>query len=77
MNQAHCFTDCVARCSHLLRQGRFVADVLFYDGDGAPNFVSPACRSRTRPGYDYDVCDSEILLTRLAVRDRRIVLPDG
>ena len=29
------------------------------------------------PGYDYDVCNAEVLLTRMEVRDGRIVLPDG
>jgi hypothetical protein len=29
------------------------------------------------PGYDYDVCNTEVLLTRLAVEDRYLVLPDG
>jgi hypothetical protein len=77
-NQARCFTDYVARCSHLLQEGRFAADVLFYNGDGAPNFVSPKhVDPALGPGYDYDVCNSEALLTRLAVRDGRIVLPDG
>ena len=77
-NQARCFTDYVARCSYLLQQGRFAADVLFYNGDGAPNYVSPKhVDAALGPGYDYDVCNSEVLLSRLAVRDGRIVLPDG
>jgi hypothetical protein len=29
------------------------------------------------PGYDYDVCNSEIILTRLGVKNGKIVLPDG
>ncbi len=72
------FCDYVARCSHLLRQGLFVADVLFYNGDDCPNFVPPKhVDPELGVGYDYDVCNTEILLTRLAVRDGRIVLPDG
>ena len=52
--------------------------MLFYNGDGrrilsAPNTSIP----HLGPGYDYDVCNTEVLLTRLAVRDGRIVLPDG
>ena len=77
-NQAHCFSDYIARCSHLLQQGLFVGDVLFYNGDGCPNFVGPKqVDPSLGPGYDYDVCNSEIILTRLAVKDGRIVLPDG
>ena len=28
-------------------------------------------------GYDYDVCNTEIIMSRLSVRDGRIYLPDG
>ncbi len=77
-NQVRPFCDYVARCCHLLQQGLFVADVLFYNGDGCPNFVAPKhIDPGLGPSYDYDVCNTEILLTRLAVRDGRIVLPDG
>ena len=77
-NQAHGFSDYVARCSHLLQQGLFVADVLFYNGDGCPNFVPPRhVDPSLGPGFDYDVCNSEIILTRLAMKDGRIVLPEG
>ena len=34
--------DYLARCSHMLRQGWFVADVCYYYGDQAPNFF-PRC----------------------------------
>ena len=77
-NQARGFTDYVARCSHLLQQGLFAADVLFYNGDGCPNFVSPKhIDPALGPGFDYDACNSEVILTRLAVKDGTIVLPDG
>lgn len=72
------FNDYIAQCSHLLQQGMFAADVLFYNGDGCPNFVAPKhVDPSLGPGYDYDVCNTEILLTRLSVRKGRIVLPDG
>lgn len=72
------FLTYLARCQHLLRQGLFVADVLYYNGDGAPNIVGPkAVDPSLGRGFDYDVCNAEILLTRLSVRDGRIVLPDG
>lgn len=72
------FLRYLARCSHLLRQGHFVADVLYYNGDEAPNFVPPKNIDPARGfGYDYDVCNTEVLLTRLSVKAGRIVLPDG
>ena len=77
-NQSRGFNDYIARCSHLLQQGLFVGDVLFYNGDQCPNFVGPKhIDPSVGPGYDYDVCNSEIILTRLGVKKNRIVLPDG
>lgn len=72
------FFNYVGRCQYLLRSGKFVADVLFYNGDIAPNLIAqkhidPALGQ----GYDYDVCNEEVLLTRLSVKYGRIVLPDG
>ena len=77
-NQVRPFADYMARCGFMLQQGLFVGDVLFYNGDGCPNFalykhVDPSLG----PGYDYDVCNTEVLLTRLSIKDGRIVLPDG
>ena len=69
----------VDRSQALLQQGLFVADVAHYYGDHVPNFaqhkrIDPA---RVLPGYDYDIITEEAILTRLSVRDGRIVLPDG
>lgn len=72
------FLSYLGRCQHMLRQGLFVADVLYYSGDEAPNFIPPKNLDPSRGfGYDYDVCNTEILLTRLSVKDGMIVLPDG
>ncbi|HTN38976.1 MAG TPA: glycosyl hydrolase, partial [Arachidicoccus sp.] len=76
--KSEAFFDYVSRCQCLLQAGKFVADVLFYNGDGAPNLVAQKHTDPSLgPGYDYDVCNEEVLLDRLAVRDGRIVLPDG
>lgn len=72
------FFDYVARCQYLLRSGLFVADVLFYNGDTAPNLVAQKhVDPRLGPGYDYDVCNEEVLLQRVSVKNGRIILPDG
>ncbi len=72
------FHNYLARCSFLLQQGNFVADVLYYYGDEAPNFVKP---KRFNPslgvGYDYDVANTDIILNKLDVKDGRFVLPHG
>ncbi len=72
------FLKYLGRCHHLLRQGLFVADALLYNGDWAPNIVPPKHIVPTLGfGYDYDACNAEVLLTRVSVRDGRMVLPDG
>jgi hypothetical protein len=72
------FFDYVGRCQYLLRSGRYCADVLFYNGDVTPNLVA---QKHVDPslgkGYDYDVCNEEVLLTRLSCRYGKLVLPDG
>ena len=72
------FLHYIGRCQYLLRQGLFVADVLFYNGDGAPNIVAPKqVFPSLGKGYDYDVCNEDVLLKRLSVKNGRSVLPDG
>ncbi len=72
------FHEYLARCSYLLQQGEFVADVAFYYGDAAPNFTGPkTIKDGLGYGYDYDVVNSEAILTMMDVRDNRIVLPHG
>jgi hypothetical protein len=77
-NQTPAFNTYLARCSYLLQQGLFAADVLFYQGDKsgythALKTVFPTLGE----GYDYDHCNTEVLLTRLKVKNGRMVLPDG
>jgi len=68
----------ISRCQALLQRGHFVADVLYYNGDWAPNVIKEKhIDPSLGKGYDYDVCNAEVLLTRLSVKDGRIVLPDG
>lgn len=71
--------DYVARCQHLLRQGQFVADVLYFPGEDAPHYFGkrPSLSVPLPPGYDYDGCDRETLLHRLSVEDGHLVLPSG
>ncbi len=72
------FLSYIARCQGLLQAGKFTADVLYYNGDWAPNLVSPKhVDPSLGKGYDYDVCNEEVLLTRLSVKNKALVLPDG
>lgn len=67
------------RCQFMLQQGLPVADVLYYYGNEVPNFTQLRASdpARVGEGYDYDVIALEQLLTRVTVRDGRLVLPDG
>jgi len=78
-NQAGPFIAYINRVQFLLQQGRPVADVLYYYGDQAPNFVQlkAADPAKVLPGYDYDVADEHVLTHRIGPRDYRlIVLPE-
>jgi hypothetical protein len=75
---AGAFIDYLSRCSYLLQEGLFVADVCYYYGDQGFNFVPPKhVDPSLGPGYDYDVTDAEVILTRMSVANGRLVLPDG
>ena len=76
--QVPAFNTYLARCSHLLQQGKFVADAIFYKSDnigsGEPmKVIHPTLGE----GYDYDLCNTDVLLTRMSARHGRIALPDG
>ncbi len=82
--QAKPFMDYLSRCSHLLSQGKFVADVAYYYGDKAPNFFPELQKDPNRPrlddldpGYDFDVINTDVILNRLEVSKGKLILPDG
>ena len=64
----------LARGQYLLQQGVPVSDALVFCGEGAPNglpkFVMPA-------GYDFDACDTFVLMNRLTAKAGRLYLPEG
>jgi hypothetical protein len=72
----------LARCQFLLRQGLPVADVCFLVAEGAPHvFRPPASALYGDPpgpaGAAFDGCPPETLLAAAAVKDGRLVFPDG
>lgn len=82
--KARPFMDYLARCCHMLQQGRFVADVACFYGDQAPNFWPMHHDVPEKPllpglgaGYDYDVVNSDVILNRMSVKDGRIHLASG
>jgi hypothetical protein len=87
-NLSTAWHEYLARCQYLLRQGLFAADVCYLTPEGAPisiglqkRFFARASDNRDEPrdrtGYNYDLCPPEALLTRMSVKDGRLVLPDG
>jgi len=77
--QAVAWNTYLSRCSYLLQQGLFVADLAYYYGEGAPATVPFWKHVKPEPpaGYNYDYLNTEVLLNRVSVKDGRLVLPDG
>jgi len=76
--QSKAWHEYLARCQFLLQQGLFVADLCFLEPEMSPQrFKSPVKSGYDRPAYDFDGCPPEVVLTRMKVKDGRLVLPDG
>jgi len=77
--QARAWLGYAARCQSLLRQGLFVADLVYFEGETAPKAAPAINELGLAPpqGYDWDTIDRHSLLTRLRVERGRIFLPDG
>ncbi|MBX7258514.1 MAG: discoidin domain-containing protein [Candidatus Hydrogenedentes bacterium] len=73
------YIDYLRRCEFMLQQGRYVADVLYFYGEGAPNTLpaKPLIAPALPDGYSYDACDAETLKNRVRVNNGRVELPSG
>lgn len=75
------FTSYISRTSHMLQQGRFVADVAYLLKEGAPStmpFWGSGLMPKLPDGYDFDYVNTDILLNYMSVDSRgQIVLPSG
>lgn len=72
----------LARCQHLLRQGRAVADILYLAPEGAPHVFRPPPSATVgtppdRREYNFDGCAPETLLARARVEDGEIAFDGG
>ncbi len=77
--QAKAFLDYLGRCQYLLQQGQFVADALYFYGEGTATFA-PAKQFLKPPlpsGYDFDELNADVLLNRLSAKPGRLIFPDG
>lgn len=77
--QAPAWTTYLARCQYLLQSGLFVADFCYFAGEDSPggSLDGGALRPSLPDGFRQDNCAADALLTRVAVKDGRLVLPDG
>ena len=76
--QSRAWHEYLARCQFILQQGLFVADLCFLAPESSPQrFKSPVKVGYERPGYNFDGCPAEAVITRMSVKDGRLVLPDG
>lgn len=76
--QSSAFFSYLSRCQYLLQEGKFVGDVCYYIGEQTPSLVPPQYIIPSLGlGYDCDYTNVEVLLTRMSVKDGRIVLSDG
>jgi len=72
------FIDYISRNSFIFQKTNFIADVLYYYGDKVPNSATPKnTHFSVGPGYDYEVVNTEILLTGLTVKSGKLVLSNG
>lgn len=77
-SKAKPFIDYLSRLSFVFQETDFVADVLYYYGDKVPNSATPKnTHFSAGPGYDYEVINTEILLTRLSVKNGKLLLSNG
>ncbi len=68
----------LARCQHLLQQGRFQADFVYYYGEGATTFVPdrPYLSPKLPSGFNADSINTDVLLNA-SVKNGRLVLPNA
>lgn len=72
------WTDYLARSSHLMRQGRWVADVAyFYGEDKNATAVFGDHRIPVPEGYNFDLVNADILANVLVVKDGRLNAASG
>ncbi|GGF09503.1 glycosyl hydrolase [Hymenobacter cavernae] len=71
----------LARNTHMLQQGQYVADVAYLLNEGAPStmpFWGAGLQPALPEGYAFDYINADALITRMSVNDKgRLVLPDG
>jgi hypothetical protein len=78
-SEATPWVDYLARCSYLLQQGHFYADVAYFYGEEGPlTAVFGWKPAQDLPeGYAFDFVNSDVILNHLTFSDGRLVTPGG
>ena len=71
------FWDYQARIAYVMRKGKPAIDLCVYLGGNAPVKILTYKLPDIPGGYDFDAFTSDALLTRMSVRNNRVMLPDG
>lgn len=78
------YHEYVSRCSHMMRQGVAVSDILYLTPEGAPHVFRPPASALSgsdpmadKRGYGFDGCSPNILAERAEAEDGRVVFPGG
>ncbi|MBN2163785.1 MAG: hypothetical protein JXR25_14970 [Pontiellaceae bacterium] len=72
-NESKAWHEYVARCQYLLRQGQFVADVLYLQSEEPMQRFTPLKLT----GYDYDAISPQAFLEKVTVKDGLLQVPSG
>lgn len=76
--EARAWTDYLSRSSFMLQQGRNVADIAYFYGEGKnPTGRFNAERVQIPAGYNYDFINADILCNVLERRAHRVETPSG
>jgi (4-O-methyl)-D-glucuronate---lignin esterase len=69
----------LARCSYLLQQGHFYADVAYFYGEEGPLTAVFGWKPQqdAPEGYGFDFVNSDVILHQLSFKDGRLVTPGG
>jgi hypothetical protein len=77
--QAGVWVNYVARCSYLLQQGHYYADVAYFYGEEGPLTAVFGWQAQqdAPTGYAFDFVNSDVLLHKLSFKDGLLVTPGG
>jgi len=70
------FIDYLKRSNLMLQQGKYVADVAYFIGEDAPKMTGVTDPALPL-GYSFDYMNAEVIMSRVIVKEGKLVLPDG